>query len=149
MRATNTTTNARAEVLEIIRELPGLAAPEIHTLMPHTPKSTVGSTLFKLKMQGYITVAGRKYITTEGKKRGVTKAYPTYQLSATPTPNVVPIKRKAPTEAGLNMQLKDLKDRITELEAWKREAIARYPDLAVAPAVLKAADRRGGSAGRW
>lgn len=134
MIAHNTVLNTRAEVLEIIREMPGVSSVEILQLMPHVSKASVFSMVHLLKKQGVITVNGSKTMRT-GK---VERKLPTFVLGANPTPNVVRMKRKAPTEAGLNMQIKDLNERIAELEAWKRDAIARYPDLAVEPVVLKA-----------
>jgi hypothetical protein len=91
--------------------------------------------VFWLKNKGVIEESGKKVVTM---KNGVPKYVPTYALSSNPTPNVVKMKRKAPTEAALHMQIKQLNAQIAELEAWKRDAIARYPDLAVDPVVLKA-----------
>lgn len=127
--------NTRAEVLEIIREMPGLTSTEIATLMPHRNKNTVASTVFNLKNEGVIEVSGQKDAVG---KDGRPKPTPVYTLSANPTPNVVAMKRKAPSEAALHMQVRGLKEQIAQLEAWKAKAIAEYPNLAVEPIVLKA-----------
>ncbi len=127
--------DTQAEVLEIIREMPGVTSTEIISLMPHRSKAAITSMVFWLKNKGIIEASGKKAFTA---KNGDTKHAPTYTLSSNPTPNIVKMKRKAPTEAALHMQIKQLVNTITELEAWKRDAISRYPDLAVDPTVLKA-----------
>ena len=125
----------QAEVLEIIREMPGVTSAEIVALMPHRSKASITSMVFWLKNKGTIEESGKKIVAM---KNGVPKHVATYTLSSNPTPNIVKMKRKAPTEAALHMQIKQLVNTITELEAWKRDAISRYPDLAVDPTVLKA-----------
>ena len=127
--------DTQAEVLEIIREMPGVTSTEIISLMPHRSRASITSMVFWLKSKGIIEASGKKAFTA---KNGDTKHAPTYTLSSNPTPNIVKMKRKAPTEAALHMQIKQLNAQIAELEAWKRDAIARYPDLAVAPIILKA-----------
>lgn len=136
MRAAQTNSGeTQAEVLEIIREMPGVTSAEIVSLMPHRSRSSVMSMVFWLKSKGAIEESGKKVISM---KNGAPKHVATYTLSSTPTHNVVKMKRKAPTEAALHIQIKQLNAQIAELEAWKRDAIARYPDLAVDPTVLKA-----------
>lgn len=125
----------QAEVLEIIREMPGVTSMEIASLMPHRSRAAITSMVFWLKNKGVIEESGKKVAPM---KNGVSKYVPTYVLSSNPTPNIVKMKRKAPTEAALHMQIKQLLAQIAELEAWKRDAISRYPDLAVDPTVLKA-----------
>ena len=127
--------DTQAEVLEIIREMPGLTSMEILQLMPHKSRASVTSMVFWLKGKGVIKEGTKKPVTM---RNGKTKSVPTYVLSDNPAPNVVKMKRKAPTEAALHMQIKQLNAQISELEAWKRGAISRYPDLAVDPTVLKA-----------
>lgn len=127
--------NTRAEVLEIIREMPGLTSSEIASLMPHKNKVTVASTVFHLKQEGVIEVSGKKDTVS---KDGRPKPILTYTLSTNPTPNVIKMKRKAPSEAALHMQIRELQQQITELQAWKAKAVEQYPDLAVEPVVLKA-----------
>lgn len=127
--------STRAEILEIIREMPGLTSTEIATLMPHKNKATVASTVFSLKNEGVIEVSGQKEVAIV---TGGSKPVPVYVLSTNPTPNVVAMKRKAPSEAALHVQIKELKEQIAQLEAWKAKAIAEYPNLAVEPVVLKA-----------
>lgn len=127
----------KGEILEILRELPGLTTQEILELMPHTTRSSVFSLVSKLVRSGAVEVAGTK----PGAPRQIGgKPYPisTYRISANPTPNVVQMRRKQPSETALTVRIKELEDRIAELTVWKNAAIARYPDLAVDTVVLKA-----------
>lgn len=135
MNVTAKKPNTREEVLEIIREIPGCTTAEIRALMPHVSYNAVATMIHTLKTQGIIEVKDTKEtIRSDGKVNTV----PTYVLSSNPTPNVVKLKRKAPTEAALHMQIRQLQEQIATLEAWKADAIARYPELAVAPVVLRA-----------
>lgn len=135
MQAAHHNGSTRAEVLEIIREMPGLTSTEIATLMPHKNKNTVSSTIFNLKNEGVIEISGQKDVAIV---TGGYKGVPAYTLSTNPTPNVIKMKRRAPSEAALHMQVKGLKEQIAQLEAWKAKAIAEYPNLAVEPIVLRA-----------
>jgi hypothetical protein len=129
--------NTRGEVLEIIKTMPGVTASEISQLMPETTPQAVQCMLSKLKDQGYVVVSGKKKESTSSKR-----GYPvsTFVLNPdyTPGSNVVQMKRKVPTEAGLKAQLDQAHKLVAELQAWKASAIVRYPDLAVPPIMLKA-----------
>lgn len=127
--------NVREEVLEVIREVPDSTLSDICTLIPHSTYSAVASTISHLKKAGVVEVSGSRDIV---RSNGLAHKTSTYRLSANPTPNVVKMKRKEPTEAGLHVQIKQLQEQIAELEVWKKEAIARFPDLAVDPVILKA-----------
>lgn len=132
---TQTNTDVRAGILEIMRELPDSTLGDVCALMPHVSYSAVSSTISYLKKTGVVEVSGRKSIM---RSNGAPNRVSTYRLSTNPTPNVVRMKRKEPTEAGLRMQVKQLQEQIAELVAWKQEAIARFPDLAVDPVILRA-----------
>lgn len=125
----------RNEILEIVRVMPGLTAKEIAELMPHCNASTIASVIHGLKISGALKVTGKKEIM---RSNGWPTKAETFELSNDPTPNVVRMKQREPTEAGLHMQVKELKAKVAELEGWQRDAIARYPDLAVDPVVLTA-----------
>lgn len=137
MQANSRNMDIRNEVLEIVRTLPGVDASEIITLMPHVSRATVYCALTKLKAEGVLIVDGKKQLK---RSNGAPYWASKYVLNPSPNPtlNVIKMKRRVPTEVGVNAQMQELKARIAELEAWKRDAIARYPDLAVAPVVLKA-----------
>lgn len=115
--------------------MPGLTSTEVAALMPHANKATVASMVFILKKAGYIKESGKKL---ESRRNGNPMSIPVYSISDNPAPNVVKMKRTAPTEQALHVQIKELNATISELVAWKTNAIARYPDLAVDPVVLKA-----------
>lgn len=125
----------REEVLEIIREMPGLTTNEIYGLMPHTSRAAVNSMITFLTARGDI-------VRTEGKvetgPKGMARRNPTYAVSSNPAPKAVPHKTKEPSTAALHATIKQLHDTIAELEQWKQVAIARYPDLAVPPVVIRA-----------
>lgn len=125
----------RDEVLEVIREMPGLTTNEIHALMPHISRAAVNSMITFLTARGDI-------VRTEGKvevgPKGVSRRNPTYAISSDPMPKAVKHKVKEPSTAALHVTIKELHDKIVDLEAWKQAAISRYPDLAVPPVVLRA-----------
>ena len=104
--------------------------------MPHASTSAVVSMVHWLKKNGIIEEGKNKRPIEQ--KDGSMRHVPTYVLSSNPTPNVIKMKRKAPSEAALHMQVKQLQEQIEVLFRWKADAIARHPDLAVAPLVLKA-----------
>ncbi len=122
------------EILEIIRELPNITAREIYTFVPHIPKGTVSSTLHGLKMQGIVVKSGYKTLPTASGDR----PFDTYVVSDNPTPPAKKLKNDRPTDTALKMQIAELCSRINELEAWKKNALERYPDLGVDPLILKA-----------
>jgi hypothetical protein len=124
------------DILEIIRELPSITAREIYTFVPHIPKGTVSAALHNLKMQGIVVETGRKSLPTAKGER----AFVTYAVSDSPapTPLVRKLKNNKPTDAALQMQIEELRRQVSELEAWKKNALERYPDLGVDPLTLKA-----------
>lgn len=125
----------RDEVLEIVREMPGLTTNEIHALMPHTSRAALNS------MVTYLTARG-DILRTEGKQemgpKGIARRNPTYAISSNPTPKAVKHKVKEPSTTALHATIKELHDKIADLEAWKQAAIARYPVLGVPPIVARA-----------
>lgn len=124
-----------AQIIEVVKEMPGLTTSEISSLMPHANKSTVGYYMHRLAKQGIIYEVGKK---SSGGGSGRRRNVAVYAFSDNPQPVAVPVKRKAPTEAALHIHIKELKAQIAELETWKADALSRYPDLAVDPVVLRA-----------
>ncbi len=127
--------STRDGVLEIIREMPGVTGNEIVALMPHVTPAAVRSMITYLKARGDVVVSGKKEESwgTDG-----TRHNPTYALSEDGKPPVKPLKHKEPSSAALHATIKSLQDTISDLEEWKRNAIVRFPDLAVDPVVLRA-----------
>lgn len=128
---------ARKEILEVVRELPGSTTRDIADLMPHVPFGTVGALVHTLKAEGAIVAKGlRPYTTSDGKQRH----HHTYFLSSNPTP-VTPtprVRRSKPTTAGYEARIKELEAKVADLTQWRANALERYPDLGVEPVVLKA-----------
>lgn len=127
-------TNITDDIIALIKEVPNITSREMYAYFPNATKSTVSSTIYNLKNKGVIVQTGKKQLQT---KKGP-HSFPCFQLSDNPTPLVRQRKLKNPTEAGLRAQLEDLRNKLCELEAWKREALERYPDLGVDPMTLKA-----------
>lgn len=129
--------DTRSEIIDVIKAMPGATASEIIQLMPHVSRAATSSMLTVLKKQGLITVSEKKKeITSSGKAHSVSTFVlnPDYR----PGSNVVQMQRREPTDAGLKARVDELHGKLVALQLWKEEAIARYPDLAVAPLVLKA-----------
>lgn len=129
---TRTTTE---EALEIIREMPGVTSGNIVELMPHANQQTVYSTLNAQYIRGNLT-------RVTGPSDG--KGWVPYQWSIAPAGTKPPVvvrkgkqKVSAPKPTG-DAPVLMFQTELEELRRWKAEAIARYPDLAVDPIILKA-----------
>ena len=128
-------TNTRAEVLEIIRTIPEVTSSEIRELMPHVTVGAVTSMVHWLKKRGDIENGTTK---SKLKSDGVWLKVPTYKVSDTPKRKAHTFKLKAPTLVAVSATVEELNEKVANLEAWKAEAIRKYPELAVAPVVLRA-----------
>ena len=124
------------EVLEIIREMPGVTSGNIIELMPHTNKQTIYATLNAQYIRGVVV---RETEESDGKGR------PAFQWSMAPEGTTPPVKGRTvkPTIAGpvpdTSITFSPILFReLEDLRRWKAEAITRYPDLAVDPIILKA-----------
>jgi hypothetical protein len=129
-------TQINADILEVIRTLPGITREEIIELMPDTPPGTVASTLTKLERRGLVTVAGKPSPKPKGRR-----TIKSYTVSTNPNPVAAPVrklKNRTPTATGYEARIEALNAKIAELESWKADAIKRYPDLAVPPEMLTA-----------
>lgn len=119
------------EILEIIREIPRSSTVDIATLCPHLRRRIVSATLNNLWRRGVVTREDGD--TAQGARWSINP-----DPSQKPPP---PVRRRSPTErrvAGSAPDLASQEREISELRAWKAQAIARYPDLAVAPEILQA-----------
>jgi hypothetical protein len=121
------------EVLEIVREMPGVTSGQIVELMPHiTKKQSVYAALNSQYLRGVIA---RDTVPPEGKGR------PAFAWKMNPDPAQKPPVRSvssATSQKIVDTTVTSLRAQIAELEAWKADAIGRYPDLAVDAIVLKA-----------
>lgn len=123
------------EVLEVIRNLPDCKSEEIQQLVSHASPSVIRQILSSLYQQGVII----RHTIKRGAGEGRSPYF--YRINPNPDqPPPPPVQRKVtqPTEAGLQAQVEALKARVAELEAWRADAIARFPDLDVDPVVLEA-----------
>lgn len=119
------------EVEEIVREMGRVTALEVIQLMPHVSRQQVYSRLSSLEAQGKIS--SEKIPDPKDDHRKVN----CYSFGGTPKP-VAARARKVPTNQAQMVNAADYRAKIAELEKWKADAIARYPDLGVDPDVLAA-----------
>lgn len=106
-----------SEVLETVRGWPGITSPQLKEVMQLKNPHGVDSTLHYLVKQGRLRRDGIKrpqgyYIATKDAPKPIT------------------------TDAG--DKIRDLQAKVAELEAWKADAIARYPDLGIPPLLKRA-----------
>lgn len=115
----------KEEVFEIVGQMPNLTAGEIRQLTSKPTGNSVYSILSNLKSVGIVSVASGRYTLLPGAELGKVRT-PTRRKSVVQTP------------AGEAETCRLLREEVRELLAWKEAAIARFPDLAVDPLVLKA-----------
>ena len=119
--------STKSEVIEVVRELPGLSSGDIVSMMPHVNPQTVYASLNSLMNRGELR--------REGQRREEYR----WHLG-----NGVPPRKFSPPNVTSGAHSKDseiivaLKAQIKELETWKAEAIQRYPDLAIPPLLKRA-----------
>jgi len=124
-------------VFDVIAQFPeGIAAHEIKDLLP---EDNVGNAIFgtisALKMGGKILTAAKR-------KNPVTDHWvAAYTINENWNAGAPIMRKPAPAPIGIQANLDAAKATIAELQAWKAAAIARYPDLAVEPALLEARKR--------
>lgn len=118
------------EIIEIIREMPGVTTHDISELMPHVKRRTIIPTLSYLFAKGEVT---REELRSENNRKMFK-----YFINPDPKPVAREPKRKQPTEVAWHARVAELEAEISELRAWKRAAIERFPDLDVDPIVIEA-----------
>jgi DNA-binding PadR family transcriptional regulator len=127
----------RMDILEIIKSFPNITSTEIAEFIPTVKRVTIMSALSNLRDEGVVEVTGVK--TTKNDVR--TYNLNTYALATgaeKTAPAPTPAAAVTESTAALHAQIHSLKAALYELELWKQEAVARYPDLTVDPIVLKA-----------
>jgi len=126
--------SVKAELREVIANLPGITLPDIRELMPHVNTSTLTARLQALYLEGEVlrqkvppteAIRGRKYMYA-------------YSINPDPKPVAHTTRNNTPSAAAYEDRIAKLKERIAELEAWRAGAIQRYPDLDVDPVILEA-----------
>lgn len=129
----------RDKVLETLTAFPNITTNEIVDLIPECTRVTLQSTISKLHKRG-ILMQGPYKVDTRGD--GMKYSFRTYAVNPSAVKKLLapkkPKQASVLTDAGLNARLEELKAKVQELETWKEQAIERFPDLAVAPLLLKA-----------
>jgi len=120
-------TDCEKDIRLVLKELPNLTNQEICELLPQHNPLTVRKRIQIMEARNQLLVTPRPR-PAGSKGRATLKTY-----DVNPTPG-----KKQPTKPLTNDAISELKAKVAELEAWKSQAIARYPDLAVDPAVLRA-----------
>jgi len=141
----------RAEITAIIRDLPGVTSRQIAEFLPNSNRSSIVSALNSLTTDGVVVVSGKSeapatsargprsftlyHYSLASQNQGTdTVTEPIYRRPSKPT--TAPVTDVTHDE--LRARIRTLEATVSELELWKKEAVARYPDLTVDPVVLKA-----------
>lgn len=118
----------REQVKILIAEQPGISSKEIAEFFTELKnhESQVSAVLSHLYGEG-------------GYRRERTAGERSFRYWPDPDAKPQPIPHKGKqTEVGAAVDLVALREEVVELRAWKADAIARFPALAVPPLVLKA-----------
>jgi hypothetical protein len=124
------------EILTVLQAVPDITRDEIAALLPDIHISSVRSTVTTLQNAGKIRATGTKEHV--GKQGKVHRSQRFSLNDSGEAPPARKMKRKLPSQSGYEARLANLNEELAELKAWKASAIARFPDLAVDPVVLKA-----------
>ena len=129
--------NVADEVMELVREMPYITSGQVIEFMPHARKQTVYSTLNSFYGRGLLL---REPVPREPGKGGP-QCF-AWKVNDAPVP-VRKVRAATPLSANEvvvtgTTTLDFLRNRVAELEAWQRDAIERYPDLAISATMLKA-----------
>lgn len=120
-------TDCEKDIRLVLKELPNLTNQEICELLPQHNPLTVRKRIQIMEAQNQLLVTARPR-PPGSKGRSTLKVY-----DINPNP-----KRTVAVKPLTNDAISELKAKVAELEAWKSQAIARFPDLAVEPSVLRA-----------
>lgn len=131
----------RDAILDILQTMPGLCCEEITALIEgNVPYGTISATLSGLEELGLLRSEKEAAPRAPGKHRRRL-----YSIRNEGEPATPPSNRRAETVTlasseyeRLREEVADLKAQLRAAAAWKADAIARHPDLAVDPLVLEA-----------
>lgn len=128
----------RERAIEALEQFPeGLSVPQLKDLFPTAKNPNIwASTISALYNTGHVKPVGTEGV---GKATARTWALTGKPINVDKTPT--PYRNITLTDAGLQARFNDAINRITELETWQENAIARFPDLAVAQSVIEARKR--------
>lgn len=138
MTITNTQTSQQEHIFNVFAQFPdGLAAYELRDLLdPDTAYQNVSALLSLYVSEGVAEKRGSKINPATGHSCTVYAANgtPYYSRRLIGRDN----ERGKPTPRKLTDRIVTLQARIDGLEAWKAEAIKRFPELGVDPVILAA-----------
>jgi hypothetical protein len=130
-----------AKIIEALEAFPDSTSKEVHSFLPDVPFPTLACYIHELRKEGKLKCTGTKQVTGV---RGIVRPVYTYAIAApgekgddVRSYNSKSKPAQTPT-AGYEVLIETLRGQIKELSQWKIDALERYPDLAVAPIVLKA-----------
>jgi hypothetical protein len=118
------------KIREVLASISDVTAKEIATLIPDVTEHSVRQAARAMVNKGEV-------LKTVRPRPGIRGVEYQYYLNPNP-PSRRPMKLKSPTANGLTARLDELQAQVAELEAWKQNALARHPDLAVDPVILRA-----------
>lgn len=122
----------REEVLEIIREMPGVTLKDIADLLPHRKRNAVSAMLTSLHVDGEVL----RKLAPDAINNFGRKPY-LYRINPDPKPPRI-MQRKHPSAAAYEARIAELEAKVQTLSEWKAAAIERFPDLGVDPITAEA-----------
>lgn len=126
-------------VYDILVQFPeGLTSAELTDLLPEVKGGgdAISSILTNLKSSGVVKVTGSRPSTRSTKILAVHSVAKDYSEHNYKKP-----AKTTPTAAGLQARLSEALSKIEALEAWKADAIKRFPILGVEPSLAEARER--------
>lgn len=123
-------------ILEAVRQWPDVTMAELQEVIDYPVKKSISPRVSMLVSMGHLM--RKKVPNPVPPHRGRQPFIYAYSIGdGTPQP-LKPCHRHSPTPAGLEARMAEMESRLQELSSWREEAIARYPDLAVPPIILRA-----------
>lgn len=117
----------------LIKESPGISTKELGEFFPGTSRNGFSAMLSVCYSKG--NFRREKIRNAQGLRIGYRYWY---EPGAKPISERAPKPNPKPSQFAVAVVSEDLKAQVRELEEWKTLALARFPDLAVEPAMLQA-----------
>lgn len=126
------------DILEVVQNFPDCTRSEVVGLLPHRNPKSVAPMINELVRANKLTISGLRPVP--GKASVQTSRFNPDESSyrSVKTGKTKKKKLPRPTEEGWKSRIQELESQVAELEAWKKDALSRYPALAVDPLVLRA-----------
>lgn len=123
------------QILTIVKERPGLSVKEICEFFPDRPRSSISGRTSMMIADGRLR---REMASNPEYVRRGTRPVKIGTMFIGTGKAVIKPRKALPKCQPSSALLDHLRTEIETLKAWKADAIARYPDLAVDPLLLKA-----------